>query len=90
MHITSHIIRALTFLVISSAWYFNLVLLAGPLTIWYVYNYRAYELIALGLLIDVYFLAQVSVPYYTLIFLAVVLLCEWLKPQLRKQGVYEI
>lgn len=60
------------------------MLVAIPLSVWYLYNFRAYELVGLGLCIDVYFLFTPTLPYYTLGFLGAFILMELLKPRLRK------
>jgi hypothetical protein len=80
-------IRAVTFLTLCIVWYFGSMIIAIPLTVWYVYNFRAYELVALGVLLDAYFLSQLSIPYYTLSFLVAVMGMELLKPSLRKSDI---
>lgn len=77
-------IRTLTFITLSLVWYFGLFIIAVPLTIWYLYTFRAYELVFLGILIDAYFLSTVSIPYYALGFLGGFICMELLKPSLRK------
>ncbi len=87
MMTNSLFIRVLTFSTLCFVWYFAIWLVAAPLTIWYVYNFRAYELVVLGIYIDAYFLSQLSIPYYTLGFLALVIFMEILKPSLRKRDI---
>jgi hypothetical protein len=84
MIVTSLLTRSLIFFTLAIVWYFNVLLIAVPLTFWYMYNFRAFELIALGLLIDVYFWSPALTPYYTVGFLAAVAFMELLKPRLRK------
>lgn len=79
------LVRALTFLTLAVVWYFGNFFIAVPMTIWYVYNFRAYELVLLGVLIDAYFLSEIAIPYYTLGFLGAVILMELTKPSLRKK-----
>lgn len=82
------ITRLIIFALITLAWYFGLLLLSIPLTLWYLYQFRALELISIGILIDSYFLEPWSIPYYILGFVFAVLLAELLKPRLRnKSGI---
>ena len=77
------IIRIVYFIFATTLWYFSFWWFAIPFLVFYVYRYRAYELIGLGLLLDMQFLTTGQVPYYTLFFTGTVLAAEWLKPQLR-------
>lgn len=54
----SVVIRTVTFLTLSIVWYFGSMIIAVPLSVWYLYNFRAYELVVLGVLIDAYFCLQ--------------------------------
>ena len=85
MHFASTPIRIIVFITLVFLWYFNVLLVAVPLTIWFLYNFRAYELIALGLLIDIYFWSPVITPGYTGGFLLSVIGMELLKPRLRNR-----
>lgn len=85
MHFASTPIRIIVFITLVFLWYFNVLLVAVPLTIWFLYNFRAYELIALGLLIDIYFWSPVITPCYTGGFLLSVIGMELLKPRLRNR-----
>lgn len=84
---SSVFIRLVTFLTLCIVWYFGSMLISVPLTVWYLYNFRAYELLALGILIDAYFLSALSIPYYTLGFLAAIVFMELLKPSLRRTNI---
>lgn len=77
------LIRTLVFITLGIVWYFAVWLIAAPLTLWYVYNFRAYELVVLGLALDGYFLSAPAFPYYTVGFLGLCISIELLKPQLR-------
>jgi hypothetical protein len=44
-------------------------------------------LLALGVLIDAYFLPELSIPYYTLGFLLAITFMELLKPSLRRTDI---
>jgi hypothetical protein len=79
-----YLTRGFLFGLLTFVWYFNILLVAVPLSLWYLYHYRAYEFIFLGVLIDIYFLPETLVPLYTLIFTSTVVGMEFLKPQLRK------
>lgn len=81
------LIRTVSFLTLSIMWYFGSMIIAIPLTIWYFYNFRAYELVILGVLIDAYFLSGLSVPNYTLGFLGAFICIELLKPRLRQRDI---
>jgi hypothetical protein len=83
----SVLIRIVTFLTLSIMWYFGSMIIALPLSVWYLYNFRAYELVFLGMLIDAYFFSVVGIPYYTLGFLSAVVCMELLKPSLRKSDI---
>jgi hypothetical protein len=87
MDTSSLLIRILTFITLCMVWYFGSMLIAIPLSIWYLYNFRAYELLVLGVAIDAHFLSEVSIPYYTLGFFAVIVFMEVLKPSLRKNDI---
>jgi hypothetical protein len=87
MSTSSIFIRTSIFITLCIVWYFGSILIAVPLTVWYLYNFRAYELVGLGVLIDAYFLSQLSIPYYTLGFLTAVTCMEVLKPSLRRTDI---
>ena len=84
MSIATFFTRLAVFLALCVVWYFNLLLVALPLTVWYLYHFRAYDLIVLGLCIDIYFWSAIFMPYYTVGFLGAVLLIEVIKPRLRR------
>lgn len=83
----SVLIRTVTFLTLSIVWYFGSMIIAVPLSVWYLYNFRAYELVVLGVLIDAYFLSSVGIPNYTVGFLAALVCMELLKPRLRHNDI---
>lgn len=80
-------IRMVTFLTLNIVWYFGSMIIAVPLTVWYLYNFRAYEIVLLGVLIDAYFLSSLGIPYYTISFLGAFVCIELLKPSLRKSDI---
>ncbi len=85
MSLKHFFIRALYFITATALWYFSFWWFAVPFVLFYVYRCRAYELIPLGLLLDMQFLTIGHIPYYTLCFTGAVLAAEWLKPQLRSR-----
>ena len=80
-------IRAVIFLCLMVAWYLDVWWLGSVLLVWYCYQYRAVEVVVLGILIDVQFTVGTVVPWYTLCFAGAVLLSESLKPLLRTKKV---
>ncbi|MES2966860.1 MAG: hypothetical protein V4668_03665 [Patescibacteria group bacterium] len=82
-------IRLLTFFGVTLGWYFSILLLAFPLTLWYLLNFKAYELIALGMLIDMYFMPIRLIPVYTICFAGAFIIIEIIKPRF-KSGVTTI
>jgi hypothetical protein len=83
--------RSFSFVVVMSCWYFAFWWGAIPLTLWYLWHYHAYELIFLGILIDIQFLPGTIVPYYTLGFIVLVTFSVFLKPMIRPHTyTYEI
>ena len=81
------LIRLCTFFTLTIVWYFGFFWVAVPLSIWYCYSFRAYELVLLGFLIDAYFITTLTIPLYTTSFLALFLAIEFLKPRLRKNDI---
>ena len=79
----SVVTRIVAFFTLSIMWYFGSMIIAVPLSVWYLYHFRAYELVVLGVLIDAYFLSGVGIPYYTVGFLGALWCMELLKPRLR-------
>ncbi len=83
--------RICLFILISGSWYFAVWWCAIPLTIAYVWYYQGYELIVLGVLIDIQFLSGIRIPYYTFIFLLLVIVAHVIKPMVRpRHSFYEI
>jgi hypothetical protein len=87
MSFSATLIRSIVLLTLITLWYFAIILIAVPLTMWYLYNYHAYELILAGIAIDAYFLTSVTVPLYTLGFASAVFCMEVLKPRLRNNNL---
>ncbi len=82
MYMFSHCFRIFLFLSIIVLWYVGLFWFSLPICLWYVYRYTAYELLVLGVCIDIQFQSYISVPFYTTVSLILVLLFEWLRPHL--------
>ena len=78
------VLRSISFLCLTTAWYFDVWWLAVPLLGWHCYHYVAYECVLLGLCIDVQFMSRMGIPWYTLGALCAVLGAEQLKPLLRR------
>lgn len=53
-----------------------------PLALIYAAFFRAYELVVLAALIDGFFGAGITLPYYTIGAFLILLLAEWVKPSL--------
>ncbi len=79
--------RVISFLCLLVAWYLDVWWLGSILLLWHCYHYRAYEVIVLGILIDVQFTTGLTVPWYTLGFSSALLFSESLKPLLRTNKV---
>lgn len=77
----SIITRFIFFLIIAGLWYIGLWHIAGLTTFIYLFLYIGYEILFLGLLIDAQFMTGM-VPLYTLTFIFMFILAEWLKPSL--------
>lgn len=86
----SIIIRFFSIFILTILWYANVLIVAIPFTVWYLYQFRAYEIIFVGLLIDLYFQVGFSTPWYTVMALLAVIFMEVTKPFLRKHKQYEI
>ena len=83
MTLTQLLIRIISALCIMVALYLDVWWLAGFITIWHVYQYRAFELIVIGLCIDIQFMAGIGIPWYTIGGMSIVLGAELLRPMLR-------
>jgi len=79
---TTYFLRALLFLIITVLWYVGLWWVSLPLCLWYTYRYTAYELIVLGVCIDIQFQVYTSWPYYSIFGTTLVIIVEWLRPHL--------
>lgn len=85
------LVRIGGFIALAACWYFAFWWGAIPLTLLYMWRYAAYELIFLGILIDIQFLPGTIFPYYTTVFTAFVCLALLLKPFVRpRTATYEI
>jgi hypothetical protein len=60
----------------------QLYILAIPLVIWYLSQYRSYELIVIAILVDGYYQAFYSVPILSIVAVISVILVDIIKPQL--------
>ena len=76
-------IRILSFGALTTAWYFSLLLIAVPLSLWHLVQFKAYEFIALGILIDLYFMPIRLIPVYTICFVGAFVIMEIIKPRFR-------
>lgn len=76
------IVRSMFFLLITVLWYTGLFWLSLPLCAWYCYRYDGFELIVLGVCIDVQFQVYGGWPFYTTASFVVVFLLQWLRPRL--------
>ncbi len=76
-------IRLLSFFSLTVAWYFSVLIVAIPLSLWHVVHFKAYEFIALGVLIDLYFLPIRLIPVYTISFAGVYIIMEIIKPRFK-------
>lgn len=65
-------------LVTFTPWYF-MAILAG---VYALHFFLPLELLVLAVLVDTYFGGAVSIPYYTVSILVLILCIEWIKPQL--------
>ncbi len=83
MTVTYIIVRCISFITLASGWYFDVWWIGIPLMLWHCYHYRAYELMVLGVLIDIQFLVLYSVPWYTIGFTLVFAAGEYIKPLMR-------
>lgn len=83
-------IRFTLFFILTLVWYFNVLVMAIPLSVWYMYQFKAVELVLLGLLLDIYFLTDFTLPIYTAGFSLAILFMQILKPRLRKNEIYEM
>jgi hypothetical protein len=79
--------RILVFVILAMVWYFGLVWVAVPLSLWYVYHFRGYEFLVLGALLDGYFMTTLALPQYTLIFATLFIAVKMLKPRLRRSNL---
>ncbi len=85
------VVRVSIFLIIMTCWYFAFWWGAIPATLFYLWRYTAYEMVFLGILIDMQFMPGTIFPYYTLVFTVSVILSVLVKPYVRPRTfTYEI
>lgn len=77
-------IRIFSFFLITLAWYFGALIIAIPLTLWHLVQFKAYECIGLGILIDLYFMPITLIPIYTLCFIGIFFIIEIIKPRFKR------
>lgn len=90
MTIRSLVLRFISCLCLMTAWYFDVWWLGVILMVWHGYQYRAYEFIILGILIDVQFMTGIGIPWYTILFTAALIAIEIGKPLIRKSNSVSI
>jgi hypothetical protein len=56
--------------------------LAIPLSLWFIFRYRGYELIIIAILVDGYYQAYYSIPILSITTILVVFLVDIIKPRL--------
>ena len=74
-------IRLLSLGTLTIAWYFSLLFIALPLSLWHLVQFKAYEFIALGVLIDLHFMPIRLIPIYTIFFAGAFIIMEIIKPR---------
>ena len=77
-----HLLRFSLFLTITILWYTGLFWLGLPFVLWATYRYMPFELVLIGILIDLQFMGDAHVPVYTLFAIVWSALAYWLKPAL--------
>jgi len=75
------IFRIIFFVTLAGVWYGGFWLLGGVLTLVYFFRYLGYELVVLGLFLDIHFMTG-FVPWYTIAFAGTFIVIEWSKPRL--------
>lgn len=73
--------RILLFILMTGFWYAGWWQVGGVVTLIYLFRYLGYEVVLLGLFLDIQFMTGV-VPWYTIAFAAIFVLVEWCKPRL--------
>ena len=79
-------LRILSFSILTVAWYFSILILAIPLTLWHLLQFKAYECIVLGILIDMYFMPIRLIPVYTICFAGAYIILEIIKPRFKNSA----
>lgn len=74
-------IRIALFLLTAGLWYIGWWPIAGIVTLVYLFRYLAYEIVILGLILDIQFMTGL-VPWYSLMFAVAFIVVEWCKPRL--------
>lgn len=75
------LLRIILFFAVSGTWYAGLWLIAGVLTVVYVFRYDGYEIVFLGLLLDIQFMTGM-IPWYTFAFTGAFIIAQWCKLRL--------
>ncbi|PJC56040.1 hypothetical protein CO026_02430 [Candidatus Kaiserbacteria bacterium CG_4_9_14_0_2_um_filter_41_32] len=75
-------LRLFLFLIITIFWYVGLFWYSLPFLFWYSFKCQPYELLLIGLLIDVQFMTISTLPMYTLFSFGWIILIAWLRPKL--------
>lgn len=76
-------IRLLSFFALTLTWYFSALIVAIPLSLWYLIQFKAFEFIVLGILIDLYFMPITLIPVYTICFAGAYIILEIIKPRFK-------
>lgn len=76
------LLRIFSFLILLLAGVFTPLWLVVPCIIAYTFVFGGYEVLVLAALIDGYFGAGITWPYYTAIALVVAVIAEWVRPSL--------
>ena len=76
-------VRLLSFFTLTVAWYFSVLIVAIPLSVWHLVHFKAYEFIMLGVLIDMYFMPLRWFPLYTICFTGAFIIMEIIKPRFK-------
>ena len=73
--------RSVLFLVMTILWYIGFFWYSLPILLWYSYKCTPWELLLLGLLVDIQFMTFGTLPWYTLFSFLWIILTVWLRPK---------
>ena len=73
--------RSVLFLVITIFWYIGFFWYSLPILLWYSYKYTPWELLLIGLLVDIQFMTFRALPWYTIFSLFWIIITVWLRPK---------